>query len=320
MIVTVTLNPALDKTAEIDALRTGGLNRLRNVRLDAGGKGINVSMVAAALGGKSVATGFAGGANGEELLSRLDSGGITHDFVRIAASTRVNLKVIDADKALTELNEPGPEVSAGEMRLLEHKLLSYAGAGGGTIFVLAGSLPRGVGADTYLSLARALRGAGSPVFVDADGAAFARAMEAPPDFVKPNVFELLQYFGVDDARGDDLVLMCRALLGKGVRFVALSMGAEGALFACGEGVWRVPALRVPVRSAAGAGDSMVAALAYGFERKLPLPDCVTLAVACSSGAVMTPGTEPPELHIIEKLRRQVHITHVTCNGGAAAQQ
>jgi 1-phosphofructokinase len=150
MIITVTLNPALDKTAHVDVLRPGFLNRLGNVTIDAGGKGINVSSMIAALGGKSIAVGFAGGSNGDELLSRLTQRGITHDFVRIKDSTRTNLKVISSGGVLTELNESGPEITGEEWRELEKKLLQFASKE--TIFVLSGSLPRNLGKDTYLKL------------------------------------------------------------------------------------------------------------------------------------------------------------------------
>ncbi|MDR1143058.1 MAG: 1-phosphofructokinase [Spirochaetaceae bacterium] len=308
MIVTVTLNPALDKTARVERLLPGKLNRLSSVTLDPGGKGINVSSVIKALGGRSLAAGFAGGNSGRELLERLNDRHIENDFITIASPTRLNLKVIDHGGTLTELNEPGPEIGAAEWEAMEGKLLSIAGAD--TIFVLSGSLPGGLPPDTYRSLCGLLRRAGSTVFVDADGEAFRLAMEAPPDYVKPNRYELLQYFGKTgpEKTGDgELAALCVKLLARGVRLAALSMGPEGAIFAAPEGCWRSPGLAVRAASTVGAGDSMVAAIVYGLEKKLPLEESLRLSVAASAGAAMTEGTNPPDRETVEKLLAAVEL-------------
>jgi 1-phosphofructokinase len=258
MILTVTLNTALDKTAVVDVLRTNALNRLRDITLDAGDKGVNVSAMVKALGGPTLAVGFAGGYAGDELLARIAERGIEHDFVRIKAMTRINLKVMAADGRLTELNEPGPVIRDEEWDALEKKLAARAGAG--NIFVLSGSLPQRIPVDIYKRLCITLRSAGARVFVDADGEALRRALEAPPDYIKPNRYELLQYFGEeDDGKHTEAYLggLLKKLLDRGVSLAALSMGHEGALFASPEGFWRGEPLPVPVRSTVGAGDSMV---------------------------------------------------------------
>ncbi|MDR1956806.1 MAG: 1-phosphofructokinase [Treponema sp.] len=308
MIVTVTLNPALDKTAAVDVMRANGLNRLRDITVDAGGKGVNVSAMIQALGGSSVAAGFAGGATGEALLSRLAERGIPHDFVRIQEATRINLKVVAVDGQLTELNEPGPVIQPDEWERLEQKLRGLAATG--TVFVLSGSLPSGLPADTYKRLTLTLRSAGAQVFVDADGAAFRSALEAPPDYIKPNRYELLQCFGLEhDAPSGiteaGLIGLCRKLLERGVKLVALSLGAEGALFVSAEAAWRGEPLPVLVRSTVGAGDSMVGALAYGIAAGLPLEQSLALSMAASAAAVTTAGTNAPDRPAVETLLKQV---------------
>jgi 1-phosphofructokinase len=315
MIVTVTLNPALDKTAYVDAVCPRALNRLRDLHLDAGGKGVNVSAMICALGGESIAVGFAGGGSGKELLSLIAKKGLRADFVRIAGVTRTNLKVIDNDGALTEFNEPGPHINGGEWGALEQKLAGLA-AKGNTV-VLSGSLPAGLGRDTYKKLSAMLRQKGASVFLDADGEAFRLALEngpdAIPDYIKPNRFELLQYFGIADGHSipeTKLAELCRSLLDKGVKLVALSMGEEGAIFANKSGVWRSPALPAPVRSTVGAGDSMIGALAYGFANLLPDEQCVALAIAASAGACATEGTNPPDRALVDKLLEQTQIKKI----------
>jgi len=307
VIVTVTMNPALDKTARVDALRPLALNRLRDVTVDAGGKGLNVSAVINALGGESVAVGFAGGGSGEELLALSARRGLRRlDFVRVKEPTRTNLKVIDANGELTELNEPGPRVDAAELAALEQKLLGYAAPG--VFFVLSGSLPPGVPPETYRDLCKKLRGAGAKIFVDADGPAFRLAMEAPPDFIKPNRHELLEFFGKDEgaATSDaDLAALCASVQARGAALTALSMGADGALFVAPGGVWRAPPLAVTVGSTVGAGDAMVGALTRALERGDSPEAAFTLAMAASAAAVTTAGTEAPDGALVEKLMAQV---------------
>lgn len=315
MIITVTLNPALDKTAKVDLMRPNALNRLREVKLDAGGKGVNVSAMIQALGGGSIAVGFSGGGAGEELLSRIAQKGLRHEFVHIAAVTRTNLKVVANDGALTELNEPGPAISAGEWREMEQKL---SGCGTkGNIVVLSGSLPSGLGTDTYKNLSTMLRQSGAAVFLDADGEALrlalASAPNAVPDYIKPNQHELLEYFGIsDDERVSEtqVIDLCRSLLERGIKQLALSMGGEGAIFVNRNGVWRAPALPVQVRSTVGAGDSMTGALAYGFEKGLPEEQCFALAMAASAGACTTEGTNPPSRALVDELIKQVRVEKI----------
>ncbi|MDR0375727.1 MAG: 1-phosphofructokinase [Treponema sp.] len=315
MIVTVTLNPALDKTASVDVLKVNALNRLREITLDAGGKGVNVSAMIRALGGKSVAVGFAGGGAGDELLSLIAQKGLKADFVRIAAITRTNVKVVDNKGALTELNEPGPTIQPTEWREMESKLSGYGVQG--NIIALSGSLPAGLGADTYKNLCALVRRAGALVFLDADGEALKQALQsepdAVPDCIKPNRFELLQYFGIaDDERVTDarLAELCRSLIDKGVKVVALSMGADGAIFASKNGVWRSAAIPVTARSTVGAGDSMIGALAYGFEHELPEEQRFALAMAASAGACTTVGTNPPERALVDELLQKTRLEKI----------
>lgn len=305
-ITTVTLNPALDKTATLAELQPGELNRLRNLVTDAGGKGINVSKMIGALGGDSLATGLVGGGSGDDIVRSLDAMGIRHDFVRIAAPTRTNLKVLDCGSRLTELNEPGPRVAAVELQALQAKL--EAAAEPDVLFVFSGSIPNGVGPEVYRDLITMVRSRGARAFLDADGPAFAAAVEARPYFIKPNRFELLQYFGVDGvADAQEMVGLCRTLLGKGIDRIAVSMGEQGALFASAEGAFLCPGLRVKAHSSVGAGDSMVGAIAFGTARGLPWRDTAALAMASSAGAVTTIGTKPPARSLVDSLLPQVRL-------------
>ena len=309
MIITVTMNPAIDKTAKTGAIKPGGLNRLDDVITDAGGKGINVSKMIKALGMESVATGFLGGGAGREIKSLLRRQNIKNDFIAINQTTRTNLKVLSEDYGITEFNEPGAKVTAGEMAALHDKLMIYAAPG--VIFVFSGSLPRGAAVDTYYRLACDVKDMGASVFIDADGEAFSAALEAKPDYIKPNKFELMQYFGIkDDPSPEKCAELCGRLIEKGVRTAAISMGRHGALFATRDTTLYAPGLPVRALSTVGAGDCMVGALACAFEKRLRLRDAAVLAMAASAGAVTTQGTKPPTKSLVDELKPLVKLIKI----------
>ncbi|WFA09257.1 1-phosphofructokinase [Tissierella sp. Yu-01] len=306
MIITVTMNPAIDKTAEIHKLDHGGLNRLENVIIDAGGKGINVSKTIQELGGKSIATGFIGGIGGLQIRKALLELGIRTDLVEIKNEIRTNMKLLEADGSVTELNEPGPFVYKMELEILTSKLLKYADEN--AIFILAGSIPDGISKDIYKNLTRRLKERGAKVFLDADGELFRNALEEAPDIIKPNRKELEEYFHKNyRADDDELILMGRQLLKKGIGLIAISLGQMGALFLTKDKVYRCPGLKVEAHSTVGAGDAMVAALSYGINKGLSLEECFKLAIATSAGAVTTKGTNPPKWELVEELMKKVEV-------------
>ncbi len=313
MIITVTLNPALDKTATILPLVAGGLNRIQKSELDAGGKGINVSKLIATLGGTSLATGFVGGSTGDALISMLDQLSLTHNFMQVQGSTRINLKLLDEVHGITEVNDPGIAVTKEEESQLLELLLSYAQHNSQSLFVLAGSMHAGAEPDFYKQLTQSLKAQGARVFVDADGEAFAQALEASPDFIKPNKEELLRYFNresTEDVSIDTLIALCRQLIqDKGVGLIGLSLGADGAIFVNATQCFVAPALKVQASSTVGAGDSMVGAVAYAMEQGYSLEDTVRLAIASSAGAVTTQGTKAPSLKLIMTLQEQVSFDY-----------
>lgn len=309
MIITVTMNPAIDKTVDLGHMVHGGLNRVSNVIMDAGGKGINVSKTIKELGGETIATGFIGGVGGILIKKVLEEQNITSDFVEIKSDTRTNLKVVEEDGNVTEFNEPGPLVSEEELQQLIEKLLGYANPD--ALFVLAGSIPNGVSKLVYQDLTFKLREKGAKVFVDADGELFVHALEAAPDIIKPNRHELEEYFHkdyrVDEA---ELVLMSQELFNKGIGMIAVSLGQMGALFLTKEKVLRCPGLKVEAHSTVGAGDAMVAALSYGLDKELSMEECAKLSVATSAGAVTTRGTKPPKKEFVEELLKKVEVINL----------
>lgn len=300
MIVTVTLNPAIDKTVEIEKFVCGGLNRIRKVEYDAGGKGINVSKTIHMLGGESIATGFLGGNNGRAIESVLTDYGIHSDFVWVAGETRTNTKVIEADGTLTELNEPGMAIQETDIQKLKDKLANYANEK--TAFVFSGSVPQGVPKEIYKELILFVKEKGAYVLLDTDGEALCYAIEAKPNVIKPNIHELSAYL-----KSEDIVQGGRNLQRQGIANVVISKGKEGAIFLMEDCEIICDGLAVEAQSTVGAGDAMVAALAYAWEHHLHTEETVKLCMATSAGAVTTIGTKPPSRKLVDSLMEQVDV-------------
>lgn len=309
MIVTVTMNPAIDKTIEIDRLNRGNLNRIEKIEYDAGGKGINVSKTIRELGGESIATGFLGGNAGRVIEEVLDSRGIKHDFVWVDGETRTNTKVCEQDGTVTELNEKGPEITPEQLTNLLEKLDDLADDN--VLFILAGSIPGNMEKDIYARIIERVHKKGAKVLLDADGELFRKGLEQKPDMIKPNQWEIeeLQGFshGVSDKK---LINVAEKMQTEGIDTVVISLGKNGALFVCGSYVAKGMPLKVDVHSTVGAGDAMVAAMAYSFEKKMEPRETARLCMAVSAGAVMTVGTKPPEKQLVKQLMKWVILEKV----------
>ncbi|MBE5973125.1 1-phosphofructokinase [Lacrimispora xylanisolvens] len=309
MIVTVTMNPAIDKTVDIGKFERGDLNRIKRVEIDAGGKGINVSKTIRELGGESIATGFVGGTSGTIIKQVLTDLGLKTDFVEVKGETRTNLKVVEETGEVTELNEPGPEVSKEQLNDLLNRLEGYANPD--TLFVLAGSIPAGIPTDIYRKITEQVHQKGAKVLLDADGVLFSESLKGKPDMLKPNRSELERYYQMDyRASEQELVSMGEKLLDQGVSMAAISLGQMGAIFLTKGKRYRCPGLRVKAHSTVGAGDALVAAMAYSWDEKLPLETCIRLCMGASAGAVTSIGTKPPKRSLVDELVGLVELLEI----------
>ncbi len=304
MIYTVTLNPALDKTAVMPDLAPGQVNRLQSVRTDAGGKGINVSKCLKALGEDSLAVLLVAGQAGRQLIALLEEEGVAVLPVWTEGETRTNLKLIDpVQKQNTDINEPGPQVAPQVLQQLLDQLLERVTPG--DVIVLSGSLPAGAPEDTYGVWVKALSQKGAKVFLDADAAPMARGMEALPYLIKPNETELSRVLGRELNTAAALAEAGKQLQAGGIAKVVISMGGDGALFLLKNGIYQASSLSVPVKSTVGAGDSVVAAMAFAESRDLPEEQTVRLAMAMGAASVMQDGSQAPGAALVGQLREQV---------------
>lgn len=302
MIYTVTLNPAIDKTVLLPDFTPGQVSRVQSVRVDAGGKGINVSKCLKALGEPSVAAVLVAGQAGQWLTSLLEDIPVLQVWTE--GETRTNLKIIDPVRGQnTDINEPGPRADARALTELQTAVLAQAVAG--DIVVLSGSLPAGAPVQTYADWVTALSRRGIKVFLDTDGEPMALGISAGPYLIKPNETELSRVLGRKLQTVEELAAAGRGLRAGGIARVVISMGADGALFLLEHGVYQADSLPVPVKSTVGAGDSMVAALALAESRGIPTEETVRLAMAMGAASVMQDGSQAPEERLVQQLAKQV---------------
>ena len=301
MIYTVTLNPALDKTVEIPSFAIDSVNRITAMRTDPGGKGINVSKVISKLGGKSIASGILGGATGKTILSALEDMGLETFFYHAEGETRTNLKVVDKiGHTNTDINEPGLTVTEELLSGLLKELLAKLKKD--DIVVLSGSLPKGAPKNTYETWVRACREAGVKTILDADGELLMEGLKASPYLIKPNNHELSRLFGRTLETPKELEEAARKLMKEhGVEKVVVSMGGEGAIYVTEDTTILAEGLKVTVGSTVGAGDSVVAALAYAEESGMSLEETVRLSTATGAANVMCSGTQAAEYEVIKEL-------------------
>ncbi|WSQ10077.1 1-phosphofructokinase family hexose kinase [Streptomyces sp. NBC_01231] len=303
MILTVTLNTALDITYRVGSLRPHASHRVTDVTERPGGKGVNVARVLAALDHEVTVTGFVGGATGRSVREGLTVvPGLVDALVPVGGPTRRTIAVVDEQSGdTTQLNEPGPTVTPAEWRAFQdayEDLVPSVHA-----VALCGSLPPGVPVGAYAGLVRTAKTAGVPVLLDTSGEALRRGVAARPDLVKPNADELAELTGshepsraTQDARR------------RGAQTVVASLGAKGLLAVTPEGRWRAAPPAHVHGNPTGAGDSAVAGLLSGLVEQLPWPDRLARAVALSAATVLAPVAGEFDRAAYEELVGRVAVT------------
>jgi 1-phosphofructokinase len=302
MIVTLTLNPSVDRTVEVETLERGEVMRALSVRVDPGGKGINVSRALAAHGLPTRAVVTVGGAEGEHLVTLLRDTGIEIVPVPIQGAIRSNITVAEPDGTTTKFNEPGAQLSADELAAV---IMAVRRAVESADWLVAsGSLPTGTPASSYADLVHMLSGSGTRVAVDTSGPALEAVLAAGPALVKPNRDELAEVTGRRLVTIADVVEAARELRDRGAGTVLASMGPEGAVLVEEGGAiyGRTPA--VPPLSSVGAGDAMLAGFLAGGGRGA---DALGEGLAWGAAAVRQPGSGMPSPQDID--RAAVRLEH-----------
>ncbi len=291
MILTVTLNLALDVTYGVQHFERGTTTRVQTIGKRAGGKGVNVARTLQALGREVVVMGFAGGLTGDAARAELRASDLLDETEPIAGESRTTIIVSEADGSATGFSEPGPRVSGREWRRLLERFGSLLGAADAV--VLSGSLPAGIPPTAYAQLLKAATARDVPGLVDAEGDALARALAQRPAVVKVNASELA---GIHPGQGP--LEGAAALRREGAGAAVISKGADGLLADTGSGVWRVDTPQRVRGNPTGAGDAAAAALVAGLVDGTPWPERLADAAALSAAAVAAPlaGAFDPDLY------------------------
>lgn len=283
MIITITCNPAIDKTVYED-----------KTVFDIGGKGINVAKVLKQMNTDCITTGFVGKENKDLVINDLNGLYIENHFIEVDGKVRTNTKKI-IDNKLFEENEKGPIITDND----KERLLDYLKQFNNEIVVLSGSCTNNI----YYDLVDLLKKNNNYVILDCDGNLLANGIKARPDGIKPNKKEICSLLNCDYDE-DRIIEEVKKL---SIDLVCVSLGEEGALFISKNEVYKAKAMAVEYKSATGAGDSMVAAMAYSKQNNLDIIETIKLAVACASAACETEGTKAPNMEAILIKKERVEI-------------
>ncbi len=305
MIITVTLNSAIDKRGEVETLEQGRVNRVTNIVRTVGGKGINVSKKVKILGGETIATGFTGGSGGVIISRFFEQSGIQNDMVTVSGMTRTNLKIVEKNGLVTEFNNPGPTIREEEMAQLVEKIEKYASPD--NLFVFAGSAPDNYGPEIYAKLIGIAKEKGSKVIFEGHRSTLVAGAAAKPHIVVTSRIALENInempYHADEKR---VIQMCKQFLEEGVEQVIVPLGMAGILFVKEKELIFCPRIHMDIYSEAGAYDSVAAAFAHGLQYDLSYDQTIRNAVALSAISSVK-DVEEIRLEDVQRLAETVEI-------------
>lgn len=306
-ILTITLNPALDVATSCDALLPGHKLRCAPAERFPGGGGINVARVVQRLGGDCLALYLAGGVVGDRLQELLQAEQVPSHRVAIADETRESFSVVEGSTGREyRFVLPGPAVTQAEWQACVDFLADMAPAP--RYVVLSGSLPPALPQDSYAQLAALAARRGSRVVLDSSGPALGAALCQGVYLVKPSLRELAEWAGCALDSETAWAGTAKQLVHEAcASLVALSLGEKGALLASAEGVWHADALKVPVASTTGAGDSFLASMVFALAGGLTPVEALRHGVAAGSAALLHAGTRLCDPADVQRLVPQVRI-------------
>jgi 1-phosphofructokinase len=305
-ILTLTLNPALDITIGLDTLRPGHVNRSQAQHSHAAGKGLNVAQVLADLGHSVTVGGFLGQGNLQPFEALIDWRGFTDCFVRVAGETRSNIKLVEADGRVTDINGQGPEVDEAARVALLRRLEQVAP--GHDAVVVAGSLPRGISPEWFRQLLEQLKAQGLKIALDSSGEALRAGLQCAPWLVKPNTEELGEVLGLAVQSPAQQRAAAERLLASGVEHVVVSAGEQGVSWFARDLAVHAQPPNVRVASTVGAGDSLVAGMVHGLLLGEAPAQTLRRATAIAAQAVTQVGFGIRDREQLARLEAGVQVT------------
>ena len=313
MIITVTLNAAIDKSLSVPNFRLGRRHRTVEQQTLAGGKGVNVARTLKTLGAPVIATGLAGGPTGTRIVEQLTEESILNDFVRIREESRTNTAVHDPTTGQqTEINERGPAVTEREIELFRDKLVYLSG--GAAMVVFAGSLPRGVGADLYHDFIRLVAKAGITTVVDTDGEPLRHAVRAEPHVVSPNILEAEELVGHEFNDDEDMIIAVREMRELGAREAIMTTpdGCFASVLEDGEPtLYRVRIERRETVATVGAGDAFLAGYVAARYTGASPAECLRQGVACGAESTQRLGAGLIDPATVARIVSDTQVERVT---------
>ena len=309
MILTVTLNAAIDKRYVVDGFQVGEVNRVRECAYTPGGKGLNVSKPAAIAGARVVATGFVGGHAGHYIEDSLKPFGIESAFYHLEAESRSCINIWDAvNHVQTEFLEPGFTVTEADFKgFLEKFRVLAAGA---DVVAMSGSVPKGLDGRAYQRLVAICQELGKKVILDTSGSLLSMGIEAKPTMIKPNLDEIRMLTGKRCDHLEDMLNAAREIHEKGVEVVAVSLGGDGSFVVSNEGSFRAKVPKIDAVNTVGCGDSMIAGFALGFSEGLSIEETLRKASAISAAAALREETGFFVKEDMERILPEVEITRL----------
>ena len=310
MFLCVSLNPAMDRRLKLDALQVGKVNRAREAKAAPGGKAAHVAMVLRTLGAEPLWLGFAGGETGAALTEGLRNMGLREKSVPIAGSTRINLEIIEDEERVTEVLEPGPYVTAEEIREFQGTFEGIlAKFDGSATVIFSGSLPPGAPLDYYATLITVAHKYRGHVILDTSGEPLKFGLKAGPDFVKPNQQEAEWLSGsMIHGPGSASDVLKQIILG-GARAGAISLGAEGLVWRSGKEkeTWFARVPKQTAQSSVGSGDATVAGFAFAAKQSLQAVESLRLAAACGAANCLADAPGRARAADIARLKEEIHV-------------
>ncbi|MBN1498841.1 MAG: 1-phosphofructokinase [Spirochaetes bacterium] len=309
-VITLTLNPAIDETVQIDDFASGKVNRVINSSRYPGGKGINVAVFLADYSLNVISAGFLGKTNDAIFNSMFKLKGIMDKCFRIDGSTRIGIKIIDQVKSeTTDINYPGITPADKDIKNLYDAIEDFSKKH--KWFVFSGSIPSGLSSDIYCDLIRIIKKNKGFVLLDTSGDAFRNAVESGPYLIKPNIDELSEYAGMELTSVEEIIKAGRKFFNYGIKIVIISMGEKGALFLNNEySISAVPPSGINVVSTVGAGDAMVSGALCALVHKISFPDLTRMATAFSMSAVMSIELGLSDRNLIAEYMKEVKLEYL----------
>ena len=306
MILTVTLNAAIDKRYVVEDFKIGEVNRVKECVYTPGGKGLNVSKPASIAGAKVVATGFVGGHAGNYIEDELRPFGIESAFYHMKEESRSCINIWDTvQKKQTEFLEPGFTVSEEDFEGFVEKFQGLVKDA--DVVAMSGSVPKGLDGTAYQRLVRIVKDAGKKVILDTSGKLLTAGIEAKPTMIKPNIDEIRMLTGSNCDDLNEIIEAAEQIHQGGVEVVAVSLGGDGAIVVNSEGVYRAIVPKIDAVNTVGCGDSMIAGFALGFSEGLSIADTLKKASAISAAAALREETGFFVLEDMESIYPKVEI-------------